>query len=135
MNLLHVKNIEIFRSKTKELDELEKAAEAKEKKSALRAKFLSDEFIIKSSRILNRDTLLNDPISLISRSTQTDASVFNYYVKSKKQEVKHEECRIFDDLRPLIDASTQTDMSPFIDELIERKITKKYNLRKKNVQN
>ncbi|CAF0986986.1 unnamed protein product [Brachionus calyciflorus] len=129
MNLLHVKNIEIFRSKIKELDEIEKATEAKEKKRALRAKFLSDEFIIKSSRILNRDMLLNDPISLISRSTQTDASVFNYYVKSKKQESKLEQCKIFDELSSLTNASTQTDMSPFIDQLIDRK---KYNLRKKN---
>ena len=110
---------------------MEKAAEAIEKKNTLRAKFLSDEFIIKSSRITNREILLNDPISLISRSTQTDASVFNYSIKSKKPEFKHEQSRIFNELRQHENSSTQTDMSLFIDQLIEKKINKNYNLRRK----
>lgn len=131
MNLLHFKNIEVFRDKIRELDELEKEAEEREKISVLRAKFLSDEFIIKKTRIRNRDELLDDQVCLISRSTQTDASVFNHNMKSKKQLMRNEPSKVFNESRILNDSSTQTEMSWFVENLLDTNVKKVYNLRGK----
>ncbi|CAF1129770.1 unnamed protein product [Brachionus calyciflorus] len=115
----------------KELDELEKEAEEREKISVLRARFLSDEFIIKKTRIRNRDELLDDHFCLISRSTQTDASVFNHNMKSKKQLMRNEPSKVFNESRILNDSSTQTDMSWFVESLFDTNVKQVYNLRGK----
>lgn len=71
---------------------------------------------------------------MASRSSQTDASSFNYNSRRKRQEHQIELSRSFDPERLLTDVSTQTEWSPFI-EIPLNKVTKtsknlgKYNLR------
>lgn len=137
LNLLHVKNLDILQDKLKELAKRKK--EEKHSGKQLRSKFLSEEFILKKTRIKNLKELLNDPTALVSRSTQTDASVFDYPIKQKNREVMIVEPeKIFDPNCVKIEVSTQTDMTPYVEKLVPRKkskITKpnnnNYNLRKR----
>ena len=69
---------------------------------------------------------------MTSRSTQTDASSFNYISKRKRDECIDEEPKIFDKERDVSVAWTQTEWSAYADVLIDnKKSPKKYNLRRR----
>ncbi|CAF0987286.1 unnamed protein product [Brachionus calyciflorus] len=113
LNLLHFKNLDILQDKLKELSKRKK--EEKLNGKQLRSKFLSDEFILKKSRIKNLKELLNDPTALVSRSTQSDASVFDYPIKQKNREsMIVEPEKIFDPNCFKTEVSTQTEMNQLI---------------------
>lgn len=67
----------------------------------------------------------------MSRSTQTDASSFNYKPRRKTSLIEIEADKYFDSNRQVAEIFTQTEWSFFADKLIEPKPNefKNYNLR------
>ncbi|CAF1111010.1 unnamed protein product [Brachionus calyciflorus] len=105
LNLLHINNMEKLGGRLKEVEEELKKLVEQKKNEMIRSKFNSDEFVLSHNRISNFKKLRDDDdnliptefkndieieekdVELISRSTQTDASSFNYNSRRKKQEV------------------------------------------------
>jgi hypothetical protein len=78
---------------------------------------------------------LNDQVP---RTTQTDASVFDYSMQRKTREiVTVEEDKVFESDRVIIDAETQTDMTQFVEVLVPGKkmtMIKQHNLRNRKIK-
>ncbi|RNA31067.1 ISXO2-like domain-containing [Brachionus plicatilis] len=110
--LLHINNIHKLNLKLQEIIEMDNLEKVKEKQRH-RDHFLSDEFVISRNRIKNIKRLLSEvedddnakdedtrelegkPIPLVSRLTQTNASVFDYDHRRKKFKLVVEEPRVY----------------------------------------
>ncbi|CAF1046347.1 unnamed protein product [Brachionus calyciflorus] len=132
LNLLQASNMDKLDYKIRESEDMNKVIQQREKMAKHKAKFNTDDFIVSHNRIKNRLKLFDEEfVSLQSRSTQTDASSFDYKLKRKIFIVENETEKLFDSLRQLENKETQTEWSPYADVLIQSKSDSKkdYNLR------
>lgn len=151
--LLNVQNIVKLEERLKQIEKKYELNLLKLKLKQHKFKFNSDDFILSRNRIKNIRDLLEQAsddenqseeeiemenngsckkVAQISRSTQTDASSFNYKIKRKKTEEQIEKDKFFVSSRSLAEVSTQTEWSPFAEEFIRVKSSSKnsnYNLR------
>jgi hypothetical protein len=142
LGLLHVTNMEKLILRIKKVDEEHKQLLLNENLSRQKARFNSDEFVLRRNRIRNVDKFLEDDTIvsekvkvLTSRSTQTDASSFNYKIKRKRDEFEIENIKAVETNKALENASTQTEWSYFADKLIEPTqsvVKSNYNLRNRS---
>jgi transposase-like protein len=142
LGMLHVANMEKLVLRMKQVDEDHKQQILKDNLSRQKSKFNSDEFVLRRNRIKNVEKFLEDdaiePVTnqvLISRSTQTDASSFNYKIKRKAEEIEIETIRIVEKSISVENIATQTEWSHFADKLIEQPkqaVKSNYNLRNRS---
>jgi hypothetical protein len=161
LKLISTNNVDKLVHRIEFVEQENAIAKQKLKEQKNRKVFNSDEFVIRRNRIKNIQDLIeindeeNDEIvdvevcaesdvqvhdnfitvGQISRSSQTDASSFDYKMKRKKVDITTENDKAFDVGRCLVENCTQTEWSPFADALIKvnlkQKIECKYNLRNK----
>ncbi|CAF1102091.1 unnamed protein product [Brachionus calyciflorus] len=148
LSLIHVNNMPKLDDRLRAIDEEQEVYKQKMMYRKNARKFLNEEFVISHNRIKNKHDLIEPSddeeeseeleldesgkiVPQISRTSQTDASSFNYQMKRKKMEFTIEKDKLFEAGRSLVQVGTQTEWSPFAEVLIDVVKGKeiKYNLR------
>ncbi|RNA07045.1 hypothetical protein BpHYR1_024473 [Brachionus plicatilis] len=105
------------------------------KKTPWSPNLLKKNYVEDDDNAKDEDTreLEGKPISLVSRSTQTNASVFDYDHRRKKFELVVEEPRVYVKSFDMIDKVINTDMPPFVEKLISKPSTNPKKRTKDNI--